>query len=360
MPRQLHFCGSLPPELTTSDAEVMQWFLRHSKGHEITALPTRQDPRWVINYLLGLAENTDVFEVTAAGEYEDYDDMRGYRVRKGAVLKPEHVSHGDVDAALAQVAEFKALNLGDTRLMLSVPSPIDLSLFTFVGPSFQNAVPALSEVRRALKYMPVYTDAIVDYVTKVTEAHGDDVLWHVEFPSALVGMWKARIFPGGPALASSLHSKYIAKMLARFPKQAKVILHLCYGNYNNTEVFVPKDLTWSVTYLNKLGRELTRRQISLPPVHIPVAFGSHSPSLDEKFYAPLRRLSRSWRQLIPGVVAESDELSSVAALHLFETAAGRSSTGVACACGLGRHTGPAAERAATAMGVVAKAQPRMD
>ncbi|MCP3802625.1 hypothetical protein NLX83_25460 [Allokutzneria sp. A3M-2-11 16] len=360
MSRQLHFCGSLPPELTTTDAEVSRWFLDNADGRPITALPARQDPNWVIEYLLGLAAHRDVFEVTVPGEYVDYDDMRGYRVRKGAVLRPEHVSHGDVDETLSKVDAFTSLGLEGTRLMLPVPSPIDLALFTFVGPSFQNAIPALPEVRSALRYMPVYTDAIVDYVTRVTEARGEDVLWHIEFPSALIGMWKARIFPGGPALSSSLHTKYTAKMLARFPKQAKVILHLCYGNYNNTEIFVPKDLSWTVTYLNKLGRELTRRQVALPPVHIPIAFGAHAPSLDEAFYAPLKGLSPSWNKLIAGVVAESDELASVGALHLFESAARRKSVGVACACGLGRHTVAAAGRAAKAMITVAESHPRQD
>ncbi|WP_086828712.1 hypothetical protein [Allokutzneria sp. NRRL B-24872] len=357
MSRQLHFCGSLPPELTTTDAEISRWFLDHAEQHPVTAVPARQDPRWVVDYLLGLAEHSDVIEVSAPGEYADYDDMRGYRVRKGAVLKPEHVSHGDVAETLAKVDAFKALGLGDQRLLLPVPSPVDLALFSFVGPSFQKAIPAISEVRMALKHMPVYTDAIVDYVTEVTEARGDDVLWHIEFPTALVGMWKARIFPGGPALASSVHSKYIATMLARFPKQAKTILHLCYGNYNNTEVFVPKDLSWTVAYLNKLARELTRKQVALPPVHIPVAFGAHAPSQDEAFYAPLAKLSPSWTKLIAGVVAESDAPASVAALRLFEAASRRTSVGVACACGLGRHTVEGAERAVKAMITVAESGP---
>lgn len=360
MSRQLHFCGSLPSALTTTDADVMRWFLDHAEGVEVTALPTRQDPNWMVDYLLGLADHADVFEVTVPGEYADYGDMRGHRVRDGAALKPEHVAYAAVDAALAQVEAFKALGLSGTRLMLPVPSPIDLSLFTFVGPSFQNAVPALSEMRMALRYMPVFTDAIVDYVTRVTQVYGEDVLWHVEMPSALVGMWKARIVPGGPRLASTLHAAYVAKMLARFPAQAAVILHLCYGNYNNTELFVPQDLSWAVTYLNRLARALTRRKVRVPPVHIPVAFGSHAASLDERFYAPLRRLSPQWTSLIAGVVAETDVPSSVAALKLFEAAARRTAAGVACACGLGRHTPEAAGHAAIAMVTVARADPRRD
>ena len=73
----------------------------------------------------------------------------------------------------------------------------------------------------ALRYQPVYTDAIVDHVTRVTQVYGEDVLWHVEMPSALVGMWKARIVPGGPRLASTLHASYVAKMLARFPRKPR-------------------------------------------------------------------------------------------------------------------------------------------
>jgi hypothetical protein len=364
--RKVHYCGSLPPELTTHDQDVMRWYLDHGAGHELTALPSTQDPAWVVRYLRGLAHHTDVFEVTAPGDYEDYSDMRGYRVRRGAALRPEHVSHGDIATALSQIQAFEELRdrtaeLANVPLLLSVPCPIDLALFAFVGPTFDRAVPAWSQTREALRHMPVFVDAAVNYVRGVTQRYAAlhngaavPVMWQVETPSAVIGMWKARIVPVlGPWFAAKWHARIMARMLASFPPGANVLLHECFGDYNHTSVFAPKNLAWPVNYLNHLRGALARLGVAMPVAFIPAAYGAQPPPTNAEFYAPLSQLHPAWTSVVGGVVCADNEEDSAAALHLFEHAMGRSAIAVSCACGLGRHTVEAAERATQVMAKVA-------
>lgn len=359
MTRRLHFCGSLPPELTTTDnLTTMQWFVEHRHGHDLLAVPTRQDPNWIIQWLRAIGDNTDVFEIARPGDYADYDDFRSYRVRRGVTLRPEHVSHGDVDQTIAQVQEFQAFRaqtpgLEGSKLLLPVPFPVDLALFAFAGGTAQRMVPSLAETARALRYLPVFSQATVDYVTNVSDQYGDDVLWHLEAPSVLIGMDKA-VVPGGSALAAGYLSKQMADLLARFPKRAGVILHLCYGDYNHRAVFTPKSLEPAVTFLNRLAARLRERGVAFPPAHIPAAYGEQPPSQDPGFYQPLHKLDADW-QIIPGVVAAGEEPGSLTALRLFEAAAGREAVAVACACGLGRVSVDTAEQATEVMAAAAKA-----
>lgn len=358
MTRRMHFCGSLPPELATSNRAAMEWFVEHSNGHQLTAIPTKQDPNWIVEWLRGLADNTDVFEITRPGDYADYDDMRTHRVRRGVTLRPEHISHGDVDRTIAQLHEFQAYrdrtpSLEGAKLLLPVPAPIDLAVFTFVGTA-QQKIPSLAETARALRHLPVLTQATVDYVSDVSKDHGGDVVWHLETPGALVGMYKASVVPGGAMLAAGYLSRQLADLLARLPKQADVILHLCYGDYKHKPVFVPRSLDWAVAYLNRLAAQLRDRDLAFPPVHIPVAYGAEPPSQDPAYYQALGRLDQEW-QVIPGVISASDEQRSICGLELFEIAAGREGIAVACACGLGRMGVAAAIKSADVMAAAANA-----
>lgn len=135
----------------------MEWILDHARGHRLISLPCDLDPNWVIAYLRDLA-GREAFEIKRAGEYADYDDMRRYGVRRGRRLRPDDVSMRRADRLRKIVDEFRALRaerpeIADTRLQISLPSPLDLAIFVFAGR------PWLS-----LRYLPVFTQAVVDEV----------------------------------------------------------------------------------------------------------------------------------------------------------------------------------------------------
>lgn len=328
----------------------MEWITDQVGDHRLTTLPCDLDPDWIVAYLRTLAERP-VFVVKRPGEYTGYEDMRTYGVRRGHKLRPADVSMDRKDALRKTLEEFRALRaerpeLAGVRLQLSLPNPLDLAIFVFEGR------PWLS-----LRYLPVFTQAIVDEVTTLTAVVGQDVVWQLEAPSVLVGMDMAKRLPGGRALAARLLARQVAGLLTRLPADAPMILHLCYGNLGNTELVAPRDLGPAVEYLNLLAPALRRRGRPLPPVHIPAAYGAHPSPRTEEFYRPLRRLDREWR-VIAGIATATDPEGSAESLKLLEAAADREAYAVATACGLGRHTVEQAEKAIEAMAVAAGTDPR--
>ncbi|WP_345356096.1 hypothetical protein [Actinoallomurus liliacearum] len=339
----MHFVGSLPPDVCGTPREAMEWITRQVGDHRLTTLPCDLDPNWIVAYLRTLAERP-AFEVDRPGEYTGYKDMRRYGVRRGHKLQPADVAMAREDALREMLEEFRALRaerpeLADVRLQLSLPNPLDLAIFVFEGR------PWLS-----LRYLSVFTQAVVDEVTAFNAVTGQDVVWQLETPSVLVGMDMAKRLPGGRSFAARLLARQVAGLLGRLPADADVILHLCYGNLANTELVAPRDLGPAVKYLNFLAPALRRAGRPLPPVHIPAAYGAHPSPRTEEFYRPLRRLDPEWR-IIAGIAAATDPEGSAESLRLIEAAAGREAYAVATACGLGRHTVEQAARAVEAMAV---------
>ncbi|GAB3969539.1 hypothetical protein GCM10029978_041030 [Actinoallomurus acanthiterrae] len=344
----MHFVGSLPPDLCGSPRQAMRWIADQADGHRLTALPCDLDSDWIVAYLRDLGERP-AFALKRPGEYSGYDDMRSYGVRRGHKLRPSDVSMNREDRLREILEEFRALRaedpaLADVRLQVSLPNPLDLAIFVFEGRPW-----------RSLRYLPVFAQATVDEVTALTPEVGQDVVWHLETPSVLVGMDMAKRLPGGRSLAARLLARQVAGLLARLPADAEVILHLCYGNLGNTELLAPRNLGPAVQYLNLLAARLRRRGRPLPPVHLPAAYGANPAPRTEEFYRPLRRLDREWR-IIAGIAAATDPGGGVESLGLLEAAADREAYAVATACGLGRHTVEQAEKAVEAMAAAAPAR----
>jgi hypothetical protein len=326
----------------------MEWILDQAGDHRLTTLPCDLDPDWLVMYLRSLAERP-AFEMKRPGEYADYEDLRTYGVRRGHRLRPADVSMGREDRLREILEEFRELRVtrpefADVRLQISLPNPLDQAIFVFAGR------PWLS-----VRYLPVFAQATVDEVTALTAVAGKDVVWQLETPSVLVGMDMAKRLPGGRSFAARLLARQVAGLLARFPAEAEVILHLCYGNLGNTELLAPRDLGPAVCYLNLLAPALRHRGRPLPPVHIPAAYGAHPSPNNAEFYRPLHRLDREWK-VIAGVAAAADPEGSAESLRLLEAAADREAYAVATACGLGRHTVGQAERAVKTMAIAADAR----
>ncbi|GAA0352333.1 hypothetical protein NE235_32395 [Actinoallomurus spadix] len=251
MSRHMHFVGSLPPDVCGTPRQAMEWITGRVGGHRLTALPCDLDPDWIVAYLRNIAARP-AFEMKRPGEYTGYEDMRRYGVRRGHELQPADVSMDREDALREMLEAFRALRaerpeLADVRLQLSLPNPLDLAIFVFEGRPWL-----------ALRYLPVFTRALVEEVTAFAPVGGRDVVWQLETPSVLVGMDMAKRLPGGRSLAARLLARQVAGLLTRLPAETDVILHLCYGNLGNTELVAPRDLGPAVTYLNHLAPALRR------------------------------------------------------------------------------------------------------
>ncbi|MGW4720971.1 hypothetical protein [Nocardia sp. NPDC004260] len=245
------------------------------------------------------------------------------------------------------------LELADTRLQISQPNPLDLALFVFGGAAVADGLPLgralrhLRTVTPALRNLPVFVEAVLAEMARVTAEHGDMITWQVESPIAQLALVKAARF-GAQAPVGRLVARQLADFLARaHDLGARTVLHLCYGDYQHKELLAPRSLAPAVKLLNTVARDLRARAVPLPPAHIPCAYGAHPAPLEPAFYRPLRRLDPDWR-VIAGVVSPAEAQDNIRSLALFEAAAGRSAYGVATACGLGRCTVEEAERAAAA------------
>ncbi|MFF0488407.1 hypothetical protein ACFYTQ_05225 [Nocardia sp. NPDC004068] len=357
--------GTLPEKLMAGgDSAVLSWFADQSAGWPVTAIPCDLDPEWIMDYLRGRREH-DVFEIRTPGDYADYGDFPSYGLRKGRTLEPEHVSMGRVERIDQVLAAFDALRrerpaLAEAKVQLSQPNPLDLAMFVFAGAAVSGGLPVGKALRhsdvvvRALRNLPVFTEAIVRDVATVTERYGDRVVWQLESPIALLSMVKAQQLGAQWALGP-LVARQLAGVLIRMREVgADTVVHLCYGDYQHKSLLSPRDLAPAVNLLNRVAPQLRSRDIPLPPVHVPCAFGAEPAPLEPEFYTPLRKLDPAW-PLIAGVVAPESEDDSLHARNLFERAANRPVHGVATACGLGRCTPETAERAAAHTVAVARA-----
>lgn len=350
--RALHFVGSLPAEVSADAERAMTWILAGAGGHELTALPY-EEPLWINGWQIALRDVTEgdgrrkVFDILADGTGSRYDNLPMYRVARGVRLRPEHVALGrvpQVEAKLPVVRRLRdAHGRPGLRHQVSLPSPLDLALFTLVSPR----TPASAATRaRALAGMlrtyRVFRDAVVGEVTELHARYGDDLVYQVETPSVLVGLWSV---PAAlrPAVAGVL-ARQLAGVLTAVPPGAAMVLHLCYGDLAHTSLVRPGSLEPAVTFLNALARRLRRTGRDLPAAHVPAAFGDQKPPLDPAFYRPLARLDPGYR-LYAGVADHEDAEVSRAALDRFETAAGRRAEAVATACGMGREPLALAETA---------------
>lgn len=375
MPRALHFVGSLPSEIAPDEEAAMRWILSHTGPQQLTALPCDADPIWIIDYLNSLQNvttdhGTPVFETAEPGEYHSYDTMRVYRLahdpyRRGHVLlKPEHVSMHRVAKTRSVIELFRKIRAENPALaqlpyQISLPNPLDLALFVFVGPPFSptkrsprlwQALRRLPRLLTALNLLPVFSDATRREVTELCATDSTDIVFQFESPAVLLALDLTPSFLR-PRVAALL-ARQVAELFASLPPAAKLIVHLCYGGLGKKSLIAPKNTSSHVLFLNALATQLRQLARPLPDVHLPIAHGDRAPSTDPAFYAPLNQLDKGYR-LIAGVAAEHFPEDSDTALRLFEQATGAPALAVAAACGLGRHTADDAEKAVQLMSVLA-------
>lgn len=361
--RKIHLPGSLPPSVTEEGPLLgMEWALHTSgwySGHaDLTGVPFDLDPRWIIDYLDGLAERP-CFRTLRSGDSSDYDRMPIYRVRKGYVINsPGAVALDRTDQLKAVIDAYVELRKTHERapkrsslgpmppLRISLPSPLDLALFVFCGKVDLKRHPIRTArgAWLAVKHLKKFARAMADEVTEITRyATREDaaITWQLEAPSVL---YVINLFPRPlQRYAATILAELISGMLFRIWGSFDLELHLCHGDLGHKALTqgTPEQM---VLFLNRLGPLLDHAGIDRPPVHLPFAYGDQPAPVDAAYYAPLAELTGEWT-IYAGVVDEHDAEASWKALHHVEQATGRTVAAVAPACGLGRRNVPDAEDA---------------
>lgn len=319
-PLPVHLVGSLPHPLCEDARAAMSWFLGHRAGAELTALPYDRDPRWIIDWLDGLAAVPGLEQVRG-GASRGYDDMPYYRIRPGHRLLPGDVAPGRPAQAETAFAALDAIGTAGVRVQVGIPNSLDLALF------------ASGSVEAARDWMPAVQEAVVGEVAALAAAWGDRVQLQLETPAVLVAYHRTSR-EAWPMLTRDL-SGQVAEVLRAAPRVSWV-LHLCYGDLEHVPVFAPSDLEPAVEFLNGLADLLARLRLPMPTVHLPVTSGDTPPPTDPAFFAALRHLRRGV-DVIAGVVAEAHPEATRRALCLTVEALGAPVAGVAAACGYGRR-----------------------
>lgn len=334
--RKIHPVGSTPPEV----ADPFTWFFAHAgEPANLTQVPIDFEQYWIIDYLRSLRARNG-FRAVRFGHYQDYEDFMVYRPTSELSWLDVSLDRGaKIDAALKAYEDLPA---GKPPMQVCRAHPIDLALFTFVGSiDARHPVRTGNGARLALKHQGLYEDDLTDEVTQVNThatAHGIDAVFQLEEPHVLYALNKMP--PALRPAAARWLAERTARVLALLPP-GRAYLHLCYGRLGGKEAVAPRNMTPVVLYLNALSRRLARSAQTLPPVHIPAAYGQHPPPIEDDYYAPLTQLDAAW-EIIAGVAGPGMATQSHTALKLMETHAGRQALAVTSRCGMGDYTEPQA------------------
>ena len=320
--RRVHLVGSLPRPVAPDVQTGMRWVLDRAGSSALSVIPCDRDPFWITGYVRS-RENVDAFELVRDGGCTGYSDVPAYRVRPGRRLAMADVALGRPAEAAAAVAERRRLRAEFPDLapvQVSVPSPLDLALFTMGNPV------------RALRHFAVFERMIVAEVVAIAGQYGpDEVAFQMESPAVLYLLRHA------PAAVAGVIARQLARVMLAGPDTARWTLHLCYGDLAHKSLFAPKDLKPVVLVVNALAQRLARYGRKMPAVHVPMAHGDQPPPEEASAYAALRDLVRGV-DVIAGCVDERHPDLSEKALRHAEDALGQRVAGVSAACGYGRRT----------------------
>lgn len=366
-PRKLHFVGSLPKTVMDQGPyAAMDWAFKHSHAYtgdqQLTGAPGDIDHRWIIDYLDRLVSNEKpALRAIRNGDSADYDTMPILRPGESRVMNSTVFSMNrtaklktvidDYRTLRSRVQGFSSPDTMPSPLRISLPNPLDLALFVFVGKvdftrHLLRTLRGTYLALRNLKHFIAAMEAEVIELQEYADAGNGDIEDPVDRAVAVPVVFAFE--SPGVRYALGLVPRFLRPTLARLlAKQVAHCLgliwhvdtevHLCDGDLGHKNIVRTTSMRESVLFLNALASMLEQRGIEVPPVHVPVASGSNPPPTDQEFFEPLADLAESWR-LYAGVVDENDLKASRVALHLFETHSNRTAEAVGCACGLGRRT----------------------
>jgi hypothetical protein len=212
---------------------------------------------------------------------------------------------------------------------------------------FQLGVPtgsalgfAFSRPWDALRFIGAFNAVIAREVNAARVATGGDLIVQVEVPPEVFAAHAL------PAPFMGLALRPIHDLLRRLEPGARVGVHLCLGDFHNQALVHARTPERLVRFVNRLAASWPA-QHQLEYVHVPLAEGERAPSLDPRWYEPLRavQLSRGTR-LVAGFVHEKLSLGDARRLvQVLDAAVGGAPVDIAASCGLGRRTPEAASMA---------------
>ena len=327
--RGTHLVGSLPadgPEAALRQAlETVGTGLRYLPDGE-----TGERHHWIIHIIEGLRKHPDL-ELAKDGDWSAYDNIPVFRIKRGHTLDGSSLDFGHVREFKRSFPLFLE-HRGDRDLAFQagIPGDFDMALFV-LGP------------RGALRHRKPFTDATVAEISAIHALGGDDVIFQLELPAELVSV--ARVPRAMQPAVAALLARGVAQLARRAPAGARFGLHLCLGDMNHQALVQMKDTAPLVTLANALARAWPSDR-PLEYLHAPFAAADVPPPLARAWYAPLKglKLKRGTR-LIAGFAHEDQPLEDqVFVRDLIERTVG-APVMVSHACGLGRRSPEAAERA---------------
>ncbi|WP_433464973.1 hypothetical protein [Spirillospora sp. CA-128828] len=333
--RSIHLVGSYPAE---NVREAMTAAVQKTGRHLRTLADGEVGERrnWVVHIIEAFRSRPDVV-LRKDGHWSGYDDAPVFKMRRGHRLTADSLDLGHVRDAKESYAVFKEIRtehgLDGLSFQVGIPGDLDLALFTFG--------PAGAFTRRA-----PFRQALIREINEIAEQGGNDVLFQLEFPVELVMVTTA------PAPLRGLAARFLARGMTRLaaaaPPGTRFGVHLCVGDLNHKALKRMKSTAPLVALTEALLRAWPEGRV-LEYVHVPLAAGDEPPAPEPGFYRDLGRLARMPQdvRLIAGLVHEEQSLDEQRqVLRTVETVLGRT-VDVSPACGLGRRTPEAAERALT-------------
>jgi hypothetical protein len=311
----------------------MEAALSRLAPHLLTLSDGETGPRawWIGACIRNMDANPDVEPAGGGqGNFASYEDVPRYRLRDGATL-----SAANLEACLPYEQAFTSsypvfrelrekYGRPDLPFQVGIPGPLDLSVDAF---GF--------EVGFDPRYYQPSLEATVAQVSKIAAAGGDDVLFQLETPAALISLAMA-----DDAAAADTARQLAATTIqlpAAVPAGTRFGVHLCLGDLNHKSMVGMRDIAPVVALANELAAAWPSER-TLQFIHAPFAAADEPPTFDPAFYQPLTSLEiPDSVRFIAGCIHES--LSSdkqVELLRLIEDRAGRE-VDVAAACGLGRR-----------------------
>ena len=330
MGRKAHLVGSIPG---TNATEAMEAALGRLGPYLLTLSDgeTGQRAWWIGACIQNMGGNPDV-ELSGGGQHNfaSYDDVPQYRLREGASL-----SAANVEACLPYEQAFTASfpvfrdlrakhGRPDLPFQVGIPGQLDLSVDTF---GF--------DVGFEPRYYQPSLEATVSQVAKIAAAGGNDVVFQIETPAALIAVASGDDAAAGPTAQQV--AAMTAQLPAAVPAGTRFGVHLCLGDLNHRSMVGMRDITPAVLVANAVAAAWPADR-TLEFIHVPFAAAEEPPSFDPAWYAPLTSLNiPDSVRFVAGCIHES--LSSgkqVELLRLIESHIGRE-VDVAAACGLGRR-----------------------
>lgn len=328
--RGTHLVGSLPAD---GPAAAMDAALA-AVGAGLSSLPdgeTGERFHWIIHIIEGLRQHPD-FELVRDGGWGDYKDTPVFRVRKGHTVSGLELGYFSAfEASYPLFVDARAAaGRHDLKFQVGIPGDFDMALFV-LGP------------RRALTGKGPFTEATVGEIQAIHAVGGDDVIFQLEIPVELIMV--SRMPQAAQAGVARLMARGVTELARRSPVGARFGVHLCLGDMNHHALGKMKDTAPLVTLANALARAWPADR-PLEFLHAPFAAADIPPVTAPRWYAPLDKLRLgTGTRFIAGFAHEDQSLEEqLFVLDLIERSVGER-VAISHACGLGRRTPEAAERA---------------